>query len=139
MYNDEAMLTTGEVAKRLGVCLSTVHTFMRRGYLTPDIESVDKKIVRRSFKQSTVDAFIQKYATGHYNGEPLFEVKDVALMLDVSPKSVNNYIISGTLLPDIIYPTTGKPGSRTTHGKRLFTKSTVAAFRASDKINWATL
>lgn len=50
-------LTTGDVAKQLGVSIPTVSTYILKGYIKPDRVMPSK---RKLFKQETVNAFLNK-------------------------------------------------------------------------------
>lgn len=56
---DEKTLTTGEVARYLGISQSTVINYINRGILVPDVilPSCNSKSGRRQFKLETIENF----------------------------------------------------------------------------------
>jgi excisionase family DNA binding protein len=58
---DEALLTTGQVAKRLGVAPATVSAWVRQGVLTPFFRSPGG---RNRFRWSEVEAQLRNYGRG---------------------------------------------------------------------------
>ena len=54
MPEEEKLYTTGEVAKTIGVSLTTVDTYIYKGWLVPDKILPSK---RRLFKKETIDNF----------------------------------------------------------------------------------
>lgn len=59
-YSPDSLLTTGQVARYLGVSASTVRNYVTKGLLKPDMvlhERMDGRSGRKKFKFSTVESF----------------------------------------------------------------------------------
>lgn len=52
----KSFLTTGDIAREIGVSITTIDTYIRKGILKPDVVLPSG---RRKFERGTVDAFIK--------------------------------------------------------------------------------
>lgn len=120
------LLSTGEVAKMLGIAQTTVYHFITNGFLVPDKVNPAQssgKCGKRWFKQETVDAFLESCMTTKYNGERLLSSGEVAQYFGVSTATVRYWVSHDLLKPDLTFP---MPNGGT--GARRFKQSTVIYF-----------
>lgn len=123
------MLTTVDVARKLGVSRDTVHNYVARGLLVPDFIYPESKYGAsgsRRYKPETIDAFLRSCATSEYTGERLLSTGEVAFMLGVNIRTVTYHISTGKLKPDMVLPEAFNGRS----GARRFKRGTVDAFLA---------
>lgn len=120
------LLSTGEVAKMLGIAQTTVYHFIINGFLVPDKVNPTQpsgKAGKRWFKRETVNAFLESCMTTKYNGERLLSTGEVAQYFGVSTGTVRYWVNRGMLKPDLIFPM--PDGSA---GARRFKQSTIIYF-----------
>lgn len=131
--NKDSMLTLRDLADEFCCSVPTIKKFVDRGELKPDVVKIAESsgnYTARYWKQSTVDAFKQKYAKGKYDGSPLVGVADFADYLGVDKMAIQKMIFNGDLIPDIVLPV----GSiKYTTEIRLFSETHVKAFAAEWK------
>lgn len=126
----ERLLCTGEVANFLGVSQSTVCNYIARGLLVPDLvmsTTRDGKSGRRKFELETVRQFISNYATSEYLGGKLYGTGEAAKFLGVSRSSIQFYVTTGRLKPDVVFPATASGHV----GSQKFKRKTLASFMES--------
>lgn len=118
MTKDE-MLTVYDVASILGVHRATIHNYVERGLLKPDVlESPYRG--KRLFRLETVDAFVSGLVT-HDGvveaiavGDALLTTGEAGEMLGLTRSGLRTYLYTGRLKADIVLPPfkNGRPGSR---------------------------
>ena len=123
--NGEVLYCITDVAKRLRVHRATIDSYIRLGYLTPDVvvPSVSSDRIRgQYFRPESVDAFVNMCArTEISKDDELLSSGDVCKMLGIANSSLKYRIYYGGLNPDLVLP----PILKGKFGQRRFKKSTV--------------
>ena len=117
------LVTTEELAARIGVDPATIRNYVKRGVLRADVE---KSGSHYWFTPEHVDEFCASVIKTSYDGkEKMYTTREAAKYLHVAQTTIQSYATKGLLKADIELPAT----SAGRKSMRKYKESTLIAFQ----------